>query len=374
MLKNIHKIRVITLLLVMVAGIASADTTITINNNLIFNGNSKNENLSGKTALKQIINNYHTFPAKSYANSFDEDKFIVTGPKTPFFNSFVKAFAEHRSLTLSPDMVWLSISQAFAKYVEQNADTLRNQLVYHQGRKKIVVVLSKETDLLEKDAKWDKVLDIFADSIASLTKGDIAQVIQADFSTTGKTEMIASQITLMSSMKKYFDFWGIRVSCGIPSVTLEGTTEDWQKVLEKTRALEKYGLSWWTSELEPILQEFVNASAGKTNAKFWQHMVMKKSPKELEYGGCGGGKLTMLDGWFLKFFPYTIEGERTPAKVAVNADMPPEMLKVPFTFQDDVRKKIFNLELWAGFVGIEENRETHALRPKIGWVIVGEDK
>ena len=41
-----------------------------------------------------------------------------------------------------------------------------------------------------------------------------------------------------------------------------GTPEDWRKVLEKTHTLEAIGLGWWTTELEPILPEFVKTAEG----------------------------------------------------------------------------------------------------------------
>jgi hypothetical protein len=38
----------------------------------------------------------------------------------------------------------------------------------------------------------------------------------------------------MEAMKSYFDYIAIRISCGIPEITLKGTTEDWRKILDKT--------------------------------------------------------------------------------------------------------------------------------------------
>ena len=41
----------------------------------------------------------------------------------------------------------------------------------------------------------------------------------------------------MEAMKPYFEFIVMYIVCGIPEITLEGTPEDWEKVLDKARRL-----------------------------------------------------------------------------------------------------------------------------------------
>ncbi len=55
------------------------------------------------------------------------------------------------SVTLSPDMIWLLISQGFAHYVNAHAEELRPLLVSHDAKKKLNVrddydFISWETD------------------------------------------------------------------------------------------------------------------------------------------------------------------------------------------------------------------------------------
>lgn len=290
--------------------------------------------------------------------------------KDVMFQFFVKAYAEHRPIVLSPDIVWMLIGQGFSHYVNENAEQLRDQLVSHQGKKALVVETDK--NLLVPDADWEPSLNLFFQQIEENCKGDIADMMVANFTTTGKVERMASQILLMDVMKSYFEYIVSYASCGIPSITLEGTPDDWQKVLDKTRQLEKYGLGWWVNDLTPILQEFVNASQGRVNQHFWQCIVKTRSIEEIDRGGCGRTVPTHVDGWFLKFFPFNQDG-RTPDSVSVTSDnMLAEMVKVPFKYvhTDGVHTEVFPMEFWSGFVGVEENPETYALRPKIGYMIV----
>ncbi len=63
------------------------------------------------------------------------------------------------------------------------------------------------------------------------------------------------------------------------------------------------------------------------------------------------------------FFRNSLEGLYDGAK-----DLPPEISSVPVKFQD-ANGETTDLTLWAGFVGIAQDKETFALRPEIGWFI-----
>lgn len=304
---------------------------------------------------------------KCIASSFANASLLISG-RDVMFRCIEKAYAEHRPLVLSPDMVWLAICQGFGHYVNENAEKLRDLFVEHDGMVSLVVE-SKE-DLKEGKPDWESIIKDFNAQIQENTKGDIAKVMVADFSTTGTTERIASGITMMDAMKSYFEYVVIRVSCGIPNITLTGTPADWESVLSRTMALEKYGLGWWTKDLRPILEEFVKASKGKPDQHFWKCIVMQDRPDRIRGGGCGPSEPTTFDGWFLKLFPYDKDGKRVNV-VRSTTEMMPEMVRVDFKYIviDDNSTKTIPMELWAGFVGIEEDKTTHALMPKIGWMV-----
>ena len=305
------------------------------------------------------------------ARSFSDDEFFYTFTgKDVFFKTVVRAYAEHRPLVLSPDMIWVLISQGFARYVDAHAEEMRDMIVSHDGKMDLAVQTDK--DLLTEETDWEQILSDFTARIHENTKGDIAKTITADFSTTGVTERITSQITLMETMKNYFDFIVVYLACGIPNITLKGTPDDWQKVLDKTQQLEQYDMTEWINSLKPILREFVRASNGNPNQKFWKNMVKKTDPNKLIGGGCDFREPTQLDGWILKFFPN--ENGVTLDKVAHTESMPSERVYVDFKYQiidiDDGSIKLETpLQLIAGFIGTEVDKETRALTPKMGWVV-----
>ena len=303
---------------------------------------------------------------KLVTSSFSDLKNLKAWDKDNFYQCVVYAYACHKSLALSPDMIWLLISQGFARYVNAHAEELRPKLVDHTGKMDLVVQFKTKKD------DWPKLIEGFASQIDQHTKGDIAKTITANFTTTGPIERVASQITLMESAKEYFNYIAMRLSCGIPRITIQGTPNDWEAVLSKTKKLEEYGLGEWTKSLEPILQEFIRASEGKPNQQFWKCMVKQQPTDKLKGGGCSLDKPTELDGWFLKLFPD--ENGEILSSTPHTKNMPSEMVVVGFKYRivDQITKAVLGenpMELRAGFIGAEEDSKTNILTPKIGWLV-----
>ena len=300
------------------------------------------------------------------------DTVVYESGTSLFYNCMVEAYAGHYSVILSPDAIWTLISQGFCHHISLNTEKLKDKIVNHEGKMEISVI--SEYDLYSPLMDWDTLLNGFEIQIAENTKGNIADIMRADFSTTGNTERITSQVTLMSAVKSYFDFAAIHTICGIPTITIEGTPDDWRKIIKKVESLRDYDLGWWVDDLKPILQEFVNASEGNVNKDFWQNIVKKDRPESMKNGaGCGVKDATKFDGWFLKFMPFDKDG-RTPDTVVYGRnDMLPSVVSAPFTYiVKDATGNIISktpMEIMSGFVGIDVNENTYTMRPYIGWMV-----
>ncbi|RRD77281.1 DUF4419 domain-containing protein [Tannerella forsythia] len=284
-----------------------------------------------------------------------------------FFQGMYHAYAHHRPFVLSPDMVWLLISQGFARHVNANPETLREKFVDFSDKSTLKVLAEK--DLLKDSIDWEALFPQFTSLIATYTGEELIHTLTADFSTTTAVEKVASEITIMEATEPYFEFVVLYIVCGIPEITLQGTTEDWQKILTKTKHLKKYDLAWWTDELEPVLEEFVKASQGKVDTVFWRNMFKCHSQKKY-------GLPDVIDGWIVKFFLYDKYGKRNNLNKLIGGDkLPEEMVKVDLKYirRYGTHSEETMLELWAGFIGLEQNAETFALTPRISWMIKKKD-
>mgnify|MGYP004702857089 FL=1 len=219
---------------------------------------------------------------------------LVNYDYNSFFYGMYEAYSNHRPFILSPDMIWLLISQGFTRHVKANPESMRKFFVDFVGKLSLVVESYKP--LNDPTLAWEEIFPKFTDQIRQHTGDELVELLSCNFSTTTSVEKIASEITIMEAVKPYFEFIILYVGCGIPEITLEGTPEDWEKVLNKAKELKKYNLKWWISELEPLLQEFVKASKGDINKEFWQNMFKYHSQKKY-------GAPNIIDGWIVKFFP-----------------------------------------------------------------------
>ncbi|MCR5362372.1 MAG: DUF4419 domain-containing protein [Bacteroidales bacterium] len=376
-----HSIITILLTLVAMTGWAQnqiiierteGSVTFVVDENLPPCADKDNHLLDGETIAHYLLREECFGKDRLVACSFADATAMRDYRKDAFFQSIVDAYAKHRPITLSPDMVWLIIGQGFARYVNGHAEQMRDVLVSHSDTMELVVETPRESQTGSID--WPMLIDRFASQIDQHTKGDIAQFFTADFTTTGAVERTASQITLMESMKKYFEYVTSECVCGIPYIKLEGTADDWRHVLAKTRRLEAYSFDFgrWTTSIEPILEEFILAAEGKPNQPFWQNIVRRQPLDKVVGRGCGGTSPTTFDGWLLTFFPD--KNGVTPDSVWNGDEMPEEYVRVGFkhrlTGLDGETISETPMEVWSGFVGADVDAETHMVRPKIGWLVM----
>lgn len=293
---------------------------------------------------------------------------LVHNDAHPVLGGFLRAYKDHRPVTISPDIMWLLICQGFGQHVNNNAEALRSKFVDFQGQKELNVVREVDSETTMKTFPWESVFPEFVDKISECTGKELGETLSANFTTTTPTSLIASQITIMESMKKYFKYKVLMIGCGIPSVTIEGTVEDWEKILVKLDFISQYDLKWWTSELKPVIQKIIDTKKGKKFDKnFWMDMV--KFHREGLYGS-----YVDVDGWLLKFYPYYSNGEKANLKkIGGIGVFPSELVRVPFTFcvmsDGKIPKKIYKMEFWAGFMGLKQDNKTFNLKPEIGWAV-----
>lgn len=159
----------------------------------------------------------------------------------PFLTGILNSYIDHRPFVISPDIFWLLISQGFARHITQNAEELRPQMVGFEGKKTLTVVSDKIV-LGNPKSDWASIFPQFNEQINDYTGKKLVGVLTSDFSTTTPTSKVVSQVTIMETVKSYFEFKVIITGCGIPKITIEGTTQDWKKLLEKTKYLSQYKL------------------------------------------------------------------------------------------------------------------------------------
>ncbi len=314
-------------------------------------------------------------------------KSLITSYDNPFASSIQLAYAQHRPLVFSPDMIWMVIAQGFAKHVDLNSEALRHHFVKHEGKKEINI--EREYLMANSVGYWENILAEFSDSIQNHVGTKMHGLATNRFSTTSSIETTALEVTLMDAMSSYFDY-SVGITCGIPSVTLEGTAEDWEKLERDFEQLAEYDLEWWVNDLMPIIHQFTQAANGEVDKDFWSKIYDYRHFK----GGMCGSPQGSITGWMVKFFPYLNDGSKNSligmdlAKyseqisnqkeyisgqvVLTVSDFPKGISKAEFVLKNKGEKS--KMEFLAGFVGISQDSKTKALRPEINWGVVDSGK
>lgn len=285
----------------------------------------------------------------------------------PLINAVHLAFSQHRPLVLSPDMIWVTICQGLAQHINNNSERLRDRLVKHSG--KLTIVVQRDDIFLQSpETAWDEVVHDLSHKLRSHVGGMYDRLV-SNFSTTGDIEKTVCEIALLDAFQSYFEY-AIYCMCGIPEITLEGEVSDWRNLREKIEVLDELDLEWWTPHLRDITDHFERAARGEVDVQHWQNMYKLTEA----YG------YDRLNGWILKLIPYVqsghsgnftcrnplISGEYADAYVT-SRDLPTGLSQVPFTLHCDDRK--LAMYFLGGFVGVEQDDETLALRPKLGWAV-----
>merc|ERR1719320_1662496 len=282
-----------------------------------------------------------------------------------FFSTILACYNNHWTLRTSPDDWWIVIVKTVANAVDTNGnkEPVRKFFVDHQGKKMIEVILPGR--LNNVDYSW--LFDQFSKGIRSNIKTPrYVDLMEANFTTTGPNQLIASQIMVMSSVQKYFEF-GCCTSCGIPGVEMKGTEQDWFKMITDTERLEKLlapimkdiGLKTWFNKTIAMLHKLLHTFWGYPDTVWWSHIL---SFNEMY----GSGASQWWSGWMIDFLN---AGHAEKLK-----DFPSGVVSVPLRIKDEICRPPAEDtgELVAGTFGftVDEGERAPVVEAKQGWALL----
>jgi hypothetical protein len=285
----------------------------------------------------------------------------------PLLAAVYAAFSQHRPLVLTPDAVWITIAQGVAHHMAVHGERLRSRFVGHRGR---VDLVYECRDWVERSPEnpWPDAFASWSDQIRAHVGDPVHEALVCDFSTSGPIERAVSQIVMMDIFERYFHYTLLCV-CGIPAITLEGSPADWERLREKAAGLDVFDLDWWLVHLLPLCDQFVRASRGDVDLGHWRGICKLRE----QYGG------DIINGWVARLFPYLRaftggpctrrnpifeSGEGFQTWVA-----PSGLSRVPFLWRDTGTGRERPMEAIGGLVGVTQEPQTLALRPKVGWAV-----
>ncbi|WP_338793413.1 DUF4419 domain-containing protein [Bernardetia sp. MNP-M8] len=330
----------------------------------------------GKDIFENKLNRKILFMPKEHKNAQ-----LVNSYNNVLLQTIHKSFDEHCPLVLSPDIIWLAITQGASIHINEKFDSLEKVIFKKNKPKKLVI----RNDSLEYDGRhWQDLVSSLSNETTKYTNSDFYSFFVPKFSTTTPTQTTAYQVTLLNSYKKAFEYVG-ESGCGIPYITVTGTKEDWELIYSRLKELDKLGLKYWRVELEPIIQEFINVFDDKTNTIFWQDIYKNMEGYGADYSS----------GWIIKFFPYILslgetvstdeetyirkiekifiknkflEGNNYLLSTLSTDVFPSSIVEIDITWNNHFKNETQKLKLYAGFFAIKQYPDK-SLEPVISWAL-----
>jgi hypothetical protein len=246
-----------------------------------------------ETEVLKIVLNTKLPPSKKW----DSEKIWSLGYHKVLLG-YLDSFIDHCPIKVSPNVIWQLILNAFSRHVDNNSEKLRNKFVNFEGIKDLNVV---KVGTLKDIYKYEKeIIEELVQKISQNVGSQLVDALTPNFSTTTNESLIAGKISLMSAFKRYFRYHGSMLVCGIPYILLEGTLEDWEKILEKLKFLSKYEFS--NKKMEKDIEEIIKTKKGKINLDFWRKIIMETKKEDGDWKGCGSEGEDKITGWICDFY------------------------------------------------------------------------
>jgi hypothetical protein len=241
-------------------------------------------------------------------NIFQTDH--ISASENGLVYSCFRAYSDHHHLTLRPEDVWFAILSQTGFYVNAHAEELRHLFVAHEGQKELVVEEVGTVDSVDFGALAERMTHLIQENVID---PDLREWIIPDFSTTTNSDRVVASVLMMGMLQKFFTY-KMMFYCGIPSVTLLGTKEDWMEIERRLSKLESLGVeaAHFATLLRPILRHFILSFVEPESPvvkDFWSKIVHHDS----------GSGYSYLSGWITAFCAWNTEGKRLPLAGAPSA-------------------------------------------------------
>lgn len=277
------------------------------------------------------------------------------------------AYAEHRPLALAPEHLWLCVLQAIARVVEEEPERHRKLFVAHEG-KELVKIQRDEFIAGSANNDWAGAVRELGDGVRARSSERAKSFLAP--SGASETGQIACEVSLLGAMQSYFEL-EVHTLCGIPTITLEGSAQEWSELRERTALLDELGLREWRESLDAIFDHFVKAASGEVTTKFWREIYKHEDAS-------GGPRIS---GWINAFIPFL--GDRGTASrnalaflgnhrakhafdgVGISS-IPPGLSSAPFNWV--LLGEPRPMSFVAGFTGVAQAPDG-TVRPRLGWAV-----
>lgn len=264
-------------------------------------------------------------------------------------DAVIAAYNNHWGIKTVPEDWWLAFAENVSSAINRNS--------HKETVRKFVDGKNEESIEIHVNAYWnigrEPIFDTISKKVAERVKvPELLEALTADFSTTTPLQRVISQANFLAMPKRKLKVQA-RLCCGISHLEMDGTSEDWSRLLVKMKQVKKVldpinneiGLTeiWWGA-VKLVFQNLLEAYEGEPN-HFWWSKILHKEP-------WGSGR-DIFTGWLIAFLDGEDQGDEIYMTNGVS--------KIPITLKtlSETQNKGFLLTGTAGFI-VNETHQSNA--------------
>ena len=195
-------------------------------------------------------------------------------------------YSQHLPVAIAPHDLWIVIMSEITKEVSSHSEEYRSLFTTSD---------TKETISVPSGSMTEMPMGVLSKALQEKVLFDSSILFQ-NFSTETPIITETIQAIFCDMASPYYNY--MMFCCGIPSIELRGTTEDWQKLLQGFKSIEQTfetdTITQYFNKTAPVLEQFLKASQGEVNLDFWKDIYTQQNVGS-------GGDLT-ISGWITKLF------------------------------------------------------------------------
>jgi hypothetical protein len=227
-----------------------------------------------------------------------------------------KAWANHYSVVLKPDDIWYMVLGELTQAIAKDPETYSGLFTKTPGEKKLIAVPTTSVEEIDPSL----VIDLLKTKVPSKVDDFLPK-----FSTATLMSTLAMNVAFCDLVSPYYSYGTFL--CGIPSIQVDGTKEDWGLVkvkLNVIRELFSGSLRTYLDRCYGVVEDITREMDSSSAREYFNKMVNLQP--------CGSGSQQEMSGWIMRLFnkknfdrPTQLEG------------LPPHMAKMDYTNLDTNR-------------------------------------
>lgn len=197
-------------------------------------------------------------------------------------------YSYHKNVVINPTDMWNTFLSQLTIAVSKNADKYR--ALFTESDK-------KETISVPTDSFHELPVSLVIHELKKLVKFDV-DLILTEFSTDTEMSREVSSHIFLDMASPYYDY--SMFCCGIRSIKIGGTTEDWEKAYKNAMELltifdlDNDKFQNWRASCLTIMTSFLNATKNDYDVDFFKDIFTQKN--------VGSGRQLEINGWFTNIF------------------------------------------------------------------------